>query len=59
MAESGTIGAVPAIANAVGDALAAFCNGVNRIPLKPEYLRSLIGSGNRASADPRMGEKEN
>ncbi len=42
MAESGTIGAVPAIANAVGDALSSLNGSVNRIPLRPEYLLGLI-----------------
>jgi carbon-monoxide dehydrogenase large subunit len=39
MAESGTIGAVPAIANAVGNALG---KTVNQIPLKPQYVLELI-----------------
>ena len=44
--ESGVIAAVPAIAGAVGDALAGLGVTVNRLPLSPEYVLSLIeGSG--------------
>jgi carbon-monoxide dehydrogenase large subunit len=43
--ESGVMGAVPAIANAVGDALSSFGVSVNRLPLKPEYLLMLIDEG--------------
>ncbi|PWC94115.1 xanthine dehydrogenase family protein molybdopterin-binding subunit [Azospirillum sp. TSO5] len=36
--EGGVIGAVPAIANAVADALAGLGINVNQVPLKPAYL---------------------
>ena len=44
--EGGTIGAVPAVANAVADALAGIGASVNRLPLKPDYILGLIGAGN-------------
>jgi carbon-monoxide dehydrogenase large subunit len=40
--ESGVIGAVAAIANAVADALSGLGVNVNRIPLRPAYLHRLI-----------------
>ena len=42
MAESGTIGAIPAIANAVGDALRHYGYAVNRIPIRAEELLRVI-----------------
>lgn len=41
-AEAGLTGAVPAIANAVNDALAGLGVDVNRIPLRPSYIFDLI-----------------
>lgn len=40
--EAGTIGATPTVVNAVEDALAPFGAEVLRMPLTPEYVRSLI-----------------
>ncbi|WP_424139186.1 xanthine dehydrogenase family protein molybdopterin-binding subunit [Roseomonas chloroacetimidivorans] len=40
--EGGVIGAVPAIANAVADALSGIGANVNRIPMRPSYLAGLI-----------------
>jgi aerobic carbon-monoxide dehydrogenase large subunit len=40
--EGGVIGAVPAIANAVADALSGIGVNINRIPLRPSYLSRLI-----------------
>jgi len=40
--EGGVIGAVPAIVNAVADALAGLGANVNRIPLRPSYLHRLM-----------------
>ena len=51
MAESGTIGAIPAIANAVNDALVASRGPVNRIPLKPESILKLIQEGSEKHHD--------
>ena len=42
--EGGLIGAVPAVVNAVADALSGIGANVNRIPLRPAYLRSLMRS---------------
>lgn len=42
--EGGLIGAVPAVVNAVADALSAIGANVNAIPLRPSYLRSLMRS---------------
>lgn len=46
MAESGVIGAIPAIANAVSDALRPYGYVVNRIPIRPEELLRAISAGN-------------
>jgi carbon-monoxide dehydrogenase large subunit len=43
--EGGVIGAVPAIVNAVADALAGMGANVNRIPLRPSYLLGLMSGG--------------
>lgn len=43
--ESGVIGAVPAIACAVGDALAPLGVAVNRLPLRPDAVLALIEGG--------------
>ena len=40
--EGGVIGAVPAIANAVADALSGIGVNINRIPLRPSDLSRLI-----------------
>jgi carbon-monoxide dehydrogenase large subunit len=40
--ENGIIGAVPAIANAVNDALSMQGRGVNRLPLHPAYISNFI-----------------
>ena len=40
--EAGTIGATPTIVNAVEDALAPFGAEIRKMPLTPEYVRSLI-----------------
>ena len=45
--EGGVIGAVPSIANAVADALAALNVNVNRIPLRPDYVLGLIRAASR------------
>ncbi|MFO0997013.1 MAG: xanthine dehydrogenase family protein molybdopterin-binding subunit [Alphaproteobacteria bacterium] len=42
--EGGVIGAVPSIANAVADALAGTGANVNRIPLRPDYVLSLLSA---------------
>ncbi len=49
--ESGTIGALPAIANADADALHPLAVNVNRLPLSPDYVLGLIEAG-RASRVP-------
>ncbi|MGH8736862.1 MAG: xanthine dehydrogenase family protein molybdopterin-binding subunit [Burkholderiales bacterium] len=41
--EGGVIGAVPAIANAVRDALRPFNAAVNRLPLRPDEIMRMIG----------------
>ncbi len=41
-AEGGLTGAVPAIANAVGDALAGLGVNITRVPLRPSYIFGLI-----------------
>lgn len=41
--EAGTIAATPTIVNAVEDALSSFGVEIQRIPLTPDYVRSLIG----------------
>ncbi len=46
--EAGVIGAVPALTNAVADALAGIGANVNSVPLRPSYLLSLIRSANAA-----------
>ena len=49
--EGGVIGAVPAIANAVADALAGLGANVNTLPLKPSRVLALIaGGGQRRSS---------
>jgi carbon-monoxide dehydrogenase large subunit len=45
--ESGVIGALAAIVNAVADALSGIGANVNRVPLRPAYLRSLIREAQR------------
>ena len=45
--EGGTIGSVPALANAVGDALAGIGAAVNFLPLSPGRVRSLIDGAER------------
>ncbi|MDV3293185.1 MAG: xanthine dehydrogenase family protein molybdopterin-binding subunit [Nitrososphaerales archaeon] len=40
--EAGTIAATPTIVNAVEDALSSFGAEIDRIPLTPDYVRSLI-----------------
>jgi carbon-monoxide dehydrogenase large subunit len=42
MGEGGTIGAIPAVANAVADALAAFGVEVRELPLTPARVRALL-----------------
>jgi carbon-monoxide dehydrogenase large subunit len=42
--EGGVIGAVPSIANAVADALAGVKANVNHIPLRPDYILSLLNT---------------
>ena len=42
--EAGTIGATPTIVNAVEDALSSFGAEIRKMPLTPEYVRSLITS---------------
>lgn len=44
--ESGVIGAVPAIANAVADALSQIGANLNQIPLRPAVVYSLIRQAN-------------
>jgi carbon-monoxide dehydrogenase large subunit len=44
MGEGGTIGAIPAVANAVADALAAFGVEVREVPLTPARVRGLLTS---------------
>lgn len=48
--EGGVIGAVPAIASAVNDALAPLGVFVNRLPMTPEYILDLIENGSSVSA---------
>jgi carbon-monoxide dehydrogenase large subunit len=40
--EGGLIGTVPAVVNAVADALSGIGANVNRIPMRPSYLRDLL-----------------
>ncbi|MGE0798497.1 MAG: xanthine dehydrogenase family protein molybdopterin-binding subunit [Lautropia sp.] len=42
--ESGTIGAVPAVSNAVADALSDLGVGVSTLPVDPHHLRALIAA---------------
>jgi carbon-monoxide dehydrogenase large subunit len=46
MAESGTIGAIPAIANAIGDALSGLGVNINHIPIRPDRLLRLMNKEN-------------
>ena len=50
MAESGTIGAIPALANAVSDALRPYGHAVNRIPIRAEELVQAIRAGGAKTA---------
>jgi carbon-monoxide dehydrogenase large subunit len=43
--EGGVIGAVPAVTNAVADALSGLGANVNRVPMRPSYLHGLIQQG--------------
>lgn len=43
--EGGTIGAVPALANAIGDAIGLSSAAVNRLPLTAKRIRELLASG--------------
>jgi CO/xanthine dehydrogenase Mo-binding subunit len=53
MAESGTIGAIPALANAVGDALRRYGYAVNRIPIRAEELLNVMSAnGSRKTGQP-------
>jgi carbon-monoxide dehydrogenase large subunit len=45
--ENGTVACTPALANAVEDALAPFGGRVDLLPLKPDYLRSLIKASSK------------
>jgi carbon-monoxide dehydrogenase large subunit len=40
--ESGVIGAVPAVANAVADALSGLGVNINRVPMRPSMLKGLM-----------------
>jgi carbon-monoxide dehydrogenase large subunit len=51
--EGGVIGAVPAITNAVADALSGIGVNINRIPLRPSYLRKLMRNLPAATAAAR------
>jgi carbon-monoxide dehydrogenase large subunit len=42
VAEGGTIGAIPAIANAVADALSGLNVNINHIPIRPDSLLRLM-----------------
>ena len=42
VAEGGTIGAIPAIANAISDALSDFDISINHIPVRPDELLGLM-----------------
>ncbi|MDB5798255.1 MAG: hypothetical protein JWP36_2157 [Paucimonas sp.] len=46
--EAGVIGAVPALANAIADALSGIGANVNSVPLRPTHLLSLIREAKRA-----------
>jgi aerobic carbon-monoxide dehydrogenase large subunit len=50
--EGGTIGAVPAIVNAIGDALAKANVNVNEIPLSAQAIRSMMRHAAASSASP-------
>jgi carbon-monoxide dehydrogenase large subunit len=43
--EGGTIGAVPALANAIGDAIGLSSAAVNRLPLTAKRIRELLAGG--------------
>ena len=45
--EGGVVGALPAIANAVSDALAGLGVTVDRLPFSPDYILGLIDSAQR------------
>ena len=50
--EGGTVAALPAIANAVADALSSAGANVNRLPLTPAYVLDLIEAG-KPGSEPR------
>ncbi len=54
--EGGVIGSVPAVANAIADALAGIGANVNSVPLRPAYILSLIRDA--ARKDNRMPVEE-
>jgi carbon-monoxide dehydrogenase large subunit len=45
VAEGGTIGAIPAVANAVADALSGLGVNINHIPMRPDKLLPLMTAG--------------
>src|SRR5690606_38562311 len=54
--EGGLIGAVPAVTNAIADALSGIGVNVNRVPLRPSYLLSQIRQS--VTSQPAAPEKE-
>jgi carbon-monoxide dehydrogenase large subunit len=54
--EGGLIGAVPALTNAIADALSGIGANVNSVPLRPSYLLSLIRNAALKKPDQRMTE---
>jgi carbon-monoxide dehydrogenase large subunit len=46
-AEGGLTGAVPALANAVNDALSGLGVNITRVPLRPSYILDLIRTAQR------------
>jgi carbon-monoxide dehydrogenase large subunit len=49
--EGGVIGAVPALVNAIQDALAGFDVLVGRLPLRPDFICGLIAASGKAKAE--------
>jgi carbon-monoxide dehydrogenase large subunit len=49
--EGGVIGAVPALVNAIQDALVGFDVQVGRLPLRPDFICALIAASGKAKAE--------
>ena len=55
--EGGVLGAVPAVVNAVADALAPFGAEIDQLPLTPETVLRLVGDGQARTTNSHSGEE--